>query len=62
VKQVTGSSFTETPECPFLYQSMMLEVNKKAYMEDGTLRLKQHVPYRKSVRELMTTLLSALSV
>ena len=51
-----------SPECPFLYQSMMLEVNKKAYMEDGTLRLKQHVPYRKSVRELMTTLLSALSV
>ena len=50
-------SNSETPECPFLYQSMMLEVNKKAYMEDGTLRLKQHVPYRKSVRDLMTTLL-----
>ena len=32
-------SNSETPACPFSYQSMMLEVNKRRYMEDGSLRL-----------------------
>lgn len=32
-------SNSETPYCPFLYQSMMLEINKRAYMDD-TLRIK----------------------
>ena len=55
-------SNSETPDCPFTYQSMMLEVNKKAYMEDGTLCLKRNSVYRKTIRDLMTTLLSKLSL
>ena len=54
-------SNSETPECPFPYQSMMLEVNKKAYMEDGSLHLKTNVAYKRSVHELMITFLSLLS-
>ena len=54
-------SNSETPDCPFLYHSMMLEVNKKTYMEDGTLRLKYQSHFRKSVRELITQLMSELS-
>jgi hypothetical protein len=54
-------SNSETPECPFQYQSMMLEVNKKTYMEDGSLHLKTNNAYRRSVHELMITLLSQLS-
>ena len=53
-------SNSETPDCPFTYQSMMLEVNKKAYMEDGTLYLKHNLTYRKTIRTLMTNLLSEL--
>ena len=55
-------SNSETPDCPFTYQSMMLEVNKKAYMEDGTLCLKRNSVYRKTIRDLMTNLLSKLSL
>lgn len=55
-------SNSETPDCPFTYQSMMLEINKKAYMEDGTLFLKKNLPYQKNIRDLMTTLLSKFSV
>lgn len=54
-------SNSETPACPFLYQSMMLEVNKKTYMEDGSLHLKTNSAYRKSVHDLMIALLSQLS-
>ena len=53
-------SNSETPDCPFTYQSMMLEVNKKAYMEDGTLYLRHNLTYRKTIRTLMTNLLSEL--
>ena len=53
-------SNSETPDCPFTYQSMMLEVNKKAYMEEGTLYLKHNQTYRKTIRVLMTNLLSEL--
>jgi len=55
-------SNSETPDCPFLYQSMMLEVNKKAYLETGTLWLKNSLHYRRNIREVMTILLSKLSV
>ena len=55
-------SNSETPECPFIYQSMMLEVNKKTYMEDGSLRLKKNLSYRKTIHDLVTTLMSELSV
>jgi N-formylglutamate amidohydrolase len=55
-------SNSETPDSPFLYQSMMLEVNKKAYLETGTLWLKNSLHYRRNIREVMTILLSKLSV
>ena len=55
-------SNSETPDCPFTYQSMMLEVNKKTYMEDGSLRLKKNLSYRKTIHDLVTTLMSELSV
>ena len=54
-------SNSETPDCPFTYQSMMLEVNKKVYMEDGTLRLRHNAEYRNPIRDLMINLLSELS-
>jgi hypothetical protein len=40
----------------------MLEVNKKVYLEDGTLYLQHNPAYRMDVREMMTSLLSELSV
>ena len=55
-------SNSETPDCPFTYQSMMLEVNKKAYMKDGSLLLKDNSINKKSIRELITNLLSKLAV
>ena len=55
-------SNSETPACPFPYQSMMLEVNKKAYMEKGSLRLKNSLQYRRNIREVIAILLSKLSV
>ena len=55
-------SNSETPDCPFMYQSMMLEVNKKVYMEDGSLRLKHDKGYKKPVRELITNLITHLVI
>ena len=55
-------SNSETPDCLFIYQSMMLEINKKVYMEDGSLRLKHRKDYKKSVRDIITNLISSLSV
>ena len=52
-------SNSETPDCPFTYQSMMLEVNKKVYMEDGSLQLKKPTNKR-SIRDLTQLLLSEL--
>ena len=54
-------SNSETPDCPFTYQSMMLEVNKKVYMEDGSLQLKRSTNKR-SIHDLMQVLLSELVV
>ena len=54
-------SNSETPDCPFQYQSMMLEVNKRTYMEEDTLHLKSNITFRRNIHELMITLLSQLS-
>ena len=53
-------SNSETPNCSFAYQSMMLEVNKRAYMEPDSLRIKHHNIYKVSVRDVITKLLSEL--
>ena len=51
-------SNSETPDCTFKYQSMMLEVNKKAYMDERTLRIRNDYKYKKNIRDLMIYLLS----
>lgn len=53
-------SNSETPDCPFSYQSMMLEVNKRAYMEDSSLHLTYNTKYKCNVRAVFQTLLSEL--
>lgn len=55
-------SNSETPDCPFSYQSMMLEVNKRAYMEDGSLHLRRNTKYKCNVRDVIQTLLSEWSM
>lgn len=55
-------SNSETPDCPFPYQSMMLEVNKKVYMEDWSLHLTHNTKYRRNVRAVFQTLLSELNL
>ena len=55
-------SNSETPDSPFSYQSMMLEVNKRAYMEDGSLHLLRKTKYKCNVQAVFQTLLSELSM
>ena len=54
-------SNSETPDCPFSYQSMMLEVNKRSYMEDSSLHLRQNTKFKCNVRAVFQTLLSELN-
>lgn len=54
-------SNSETPNCPFVYQSMMLEVNKRVYMEEESLRLKQPTQ-RIPVCDLVTKVKKDLSL
>lgn len=53
-------SNSETPDCPFNYQSLMLEINKRAYMEENSLRIKNNPPFKRNVHDMMTMLLSNL--
>ncbi|MBO4645845.1 MAG: hypothetical protein J5642_04955 [Bacteroidales bacterium] len=53
-------SNSEAPECPFRYQSMMLEVNKRVYLEKRSLYLKTRCGRKRSVRELFSLLLQEL--
>jgi len=55
-------SNSETPDCPFVYQSMMLEINKNAYMEEGTIYLRKNPIFKNNVRELVTILQKQLLV
>jgi hypothetical protein len=55
-------SNSETPDCPFPYQSMMLEVNKRVYMEDGSLRLIEKNNHKRDVRDIMNIILSELEI
>ena len=54
-------SNSETPDSSFPYQSMMLEVNKRAYMEDSSLHLRQNTKFKCNVRAVFQTLLSELN-
>lgn len=51
----------EAPECSFSYQSMMLEVNKRVYLERQSLYLKTQCDKKKDVREVITILLKSLT-
>ena len=51
-------SNSEAPECPFRYQSMMLEVNKRVYLEKNSICLKTRCDKKRSVRELVKVLLA----
>ncbi|MBR5377600.1 MAG: N-formylglutamate amidohydrolase [Bacteroidales bacterium] len=50
-------SNSEAPACPFTYQSMMLEVNKRVYLEQRSTYLKTHCDKKRSVREVVNQLL-----
>ena len=52
-------SNSETPCCPFEYHSMMLEINKRAYLEPQSVRLKTSRG-RKPVNEVVNSLISQL--
>lgn len=53
-------SNSETPACPFLYQSMMLEVNKKAYLRNDSVCLKTDACYKNNLSEIIGLLMSKL--
>ena len=53
-------SNSEAPACPFTYQSMMLEVNKRVYLERRSLYLKTHCDKKRSVRKVIGMLLKQL--
>lgn len=54
-------SNSETPECPFCYESMMLEINKKAYMDENTLQLKSDSKYKKIIRDVIRIFLKEIA-
>lgn len=51
-------SNSETPSCPFGYQSMMIEINKRVYLDERTMRLRHDPAHKRSVRELMNHFLA----
>ena len=54
-------SNSEAPVCPFGYQSMMLEVNKRVYLERRSLYLKTHCEKKRNVREVISQLLETVA-
>lgn len=53
-------SNSETPDCPFQYQSMMLEINKRVYMEEDSLRLKCPSHFKQDVSSVISSLMQLL--
>ena len=54
-------SNSEAPVCPFTYQSMMLEVNKRVYLERRSAYLKTRCDKKRSVREVVNQLLETVT-
>jgi N-formylglutamate amidohydrolase len=50
-------SNSETPDCPFRYQSMMIEVNKRTYMDPNSLHLKCPTHFKQDVNGVITHLM-----
>lgn len=53
-------SNAEAPECPFRYQSMMIEINKRVYLERRSIYLKTHYEQKKSIREVIGQLIETM--
>ena len=53
----TPYSNSETPDCPFHYHSMMLEINKRAYLQPGSIQLRSNT-LRDDINGLMEKLLA----
>ncbi len=54
-------SNSEAPQCPFGYQSMMLEVNKRVYLEKRSAYLKTSNGKKRDVREVINRLLKKVA-
>ncbi|MDO5316248.1 MAG: hypothetical protein Q4F82_09095 [bacterium] len=54
-------SNSEAPQCAFGYQSMMLEVNKRVYLEGRSPYLKTHYDKKRSVREVLGLLMESVA-
>ena len=55
-------SNSEAPVCPFTYQSMMLEVNKRVYLEHRSTYLKMQNDKKRSVRQVVNQLLETVTL
>lgn len=53
-------SNSETPVCPFRYHSMMLEVNKKAYLRKDSILLSTDSSYKSNLSEVIGRLMTRL--
>ena len=55
-------SNSEAPACSFTYQSMMLEVNKRVYLEHRSAYLKMQNDKKRSVRQVVNQLLETVTL
>ena len=55
-------SNSEAPVCPFTYQSMMLEVNKRVYLEHRSAYLKMQNDKKRSIRQVVNHLLETVTL
>ena len=51
----TPYSNSETPDCPFRYHSMMLEINKRAYLQSSSIQLRSN-----NLRDVISRLMERL--
>ena len=55
-------SNSEAPACTFVYQSMMLEVNKRVYLEHRSAYLKMQNDKKRSIRQVVNHLLETVTL
>ena len=53
-------SNSKTPECPFRYQSMMLEVNKRTYLESGNIKIRNSYSGKWPVNEVIAQFIGGI--
>ena len=54
-------SNSEAPLCSFAYQSMMLEVNKRVYLEKNSVYLKSRSDKKRTVREVIEMMMAKVA-